>query len=335
MITDWSQTNTELSIFIPILYKVDVKKVDYVITEAYVKLNIPEMKLIKFVDLEDKVDISQSKMVIEERRIIFILKKPKEGLWKELSYKGTKEEIRQRRKEAEAKYEEKIKSDRELAAKTKQEFSKFVVDQSIKIDDEKRNELLSKKKQEKVDAEKDLYQFVEKIDNSQSNTITTKSATANSISQPKITDEDDEIIQSNTNTKPKINRLTDEIDDIPYIESKPIQNSIISDKPKASLSQQLSSITKRNEIFTDEDIKKKEQIHQPLSNEPMPNKGNEQSSAIRQQSNIPVSLTEKKIPTFAARESLSKEPPYPKSKKYVPEKNYVRHLYLISLLNII
>ena len=34
------------------------------------------------------------------------------------------------------------------------------------------------------------------------------------------------------------------------------------------------------------------------------------------------------IPHFAARESLSKEPPYPKSKKYVPEKNMVNFILL-------
>ena len=49
----------------------------------------------------------------------------------------------------------------------------------------------------------------------------------------------------------------------------------------------------------------------------------EPKTEIRQQSNIKVNLTEKAIPHFAARESLTKEPPYPKSKKFVPEKNMV------------
>ena len=60
----------------------------------------------------------------------------------------------------------------------------------------------------------------------------------------------------------------------------------------------------------------------PIKEPPKPVSPSEQT-AIRQQANIQVSLTEKKIPHFAARESLSKEPPYPKSKKFVPEKNYV------------
>ena len=49
----------------------------------------------------------------------------------------------------------------------------------------------------------------------------------------------------------------------------------------------------------------------------------ENPSNIRKQETIKVNLTKKLIPTFSARESLAKEPPYPKSKKYVPEKNYL------------
>jgi tetratricopeptide (TPR) repeat protein len=48
-----------------------------------------------------------------------------------------------------------------------------------------------------------------------------------------------------------------------------------------------------------------------------------QQTNIRKQETIKVNLTKKMIPTFAARESLAKEPPYPKSKKYIPEKNYL------------
>ena len=42
----------------------------------------------------------------------------------------------------------------------------------------------------------------------------------------------------------------------------------------------------------------------------------ENPSNIRKQETIKVNLTKKLIPTFSARESLAKEPPYPKSKKY-------------------
>ena len=135
---DWVQTNTSVTITVPIPYKIERKKVDYVITEVYVKLNIPEMRKICFIDLLEPVDINISKMVIEENKILFILTKVNEGLWKELQFNGTKEEKRERRKKAEEKYNEKIKQDREIKKKKKSEFEHFVTEQSIKIDDEKR-----------------------------------------------------------------------------------------------------------------------------------------------------------------------------------------------------
>ena len=48
---------------------------------------------------------------------------------------------------------------------------------------------------------------------------------------------------------------------------------------------------------------------------------NQNAPNIRKQETIKVNLTKKLIPTFSARESLAKDPPYPQSKKYVPEKN--------------
>ena len=121
-------------------------------------------------------------------------------------------------------------------------------------------------------------------------------------------------------------------------DSKPIKHSIES---------------RRNQIFSDDLIQKsqkdkKKPKEQPLKIEsPMVQSNNFQNTLkalldkkereeekeknppeqnptnIRKQETIKVNLTKKLIPTFSARESLSKEPPYPKSKKYVPEKNYL------------
>ena len=111
---DWNQTNTAITISIPIPYRVDKKKVDYIITDLYVKLNIIEMKKIYFIDLAKHVDSSIGKMIIEDNKILFVLPKKEEGLWKELEFKGSKEEVKQRRKEAEDVYYEKIKKDNTL-----------------------------------------------------------------------------------------------------------------------------------------------------------------------------------------------------------------------------
>ena len=63
---EWNETNTSLTITIPLSYKVDKRQIDYVITDSYVKLNIPEMKTFYFIDLFKEVDMNTSKIIIEE-----------------------------------------------------------------------------------------------------------------------------------------------------------------------------------------------------------------------------------------------------------------------------
>lgn len=300
---DWNQTNTSITIIIPIPYKIEKKKVDYVITESYVKLNIPEMKKICFIDLADYVDINKCKMVIEENKILFLLTKISEGLWKELNFKGKKEEIKERRKKAEEKYNEKIKLERETAEKTKRELEKFVTEQSIKIDDARRELIREKKSEEKNQAEKDLYNFVEKIDHPKI--------------KPAHIDEDD--IPTNEKSKQiiiKHNKEEEKNKEVAY----PKKENIIFEEKELPIQKESK---KEKPIAAKENSFQKAYENLTKPEPPKPVSPGDQAQ-IRKQANIQVNLTEKKIPHFAARESLSKEPPYPKSKKYVPEKNYVR-----------
>ena len=89
--------------------------------------------------------------------------------------------MKERRKKANERLEENIKKKRELAENKKKEFEKFVVEKSIKIDDNFREELRNKKEEEKTNAEKDLYKFVERIDNNN-----------NKINEEENEDEDDD-----------------------------------------------------------------------------------------------------------------------------------------------
>ena len=336
---DWNQTNTAITISIPIPYRVDKKKVDYTITDLYVKLNIIEMKKIYFIDLAKHVDSSIGKMIIEDNKILFVLPKKEEGLWKELEFKGSKEEVKQRRKEAEDVYYETIKKERENAEKKKREFERFVTDQSIKIDDDRRNAIRGKKQEEKTKAENELYSFVKQMD----------------LNEGKVGLNENNNINSNINiNSQQTNQFIDEDDvNVNYHKENEkdeikIQEDIQQQQVKPTQQQQHTNVNKANAIFNDNDIlpesKKPSSSNQqqqqqpnetsfqkaynasiqptPIKEPPKPVSPSEQT-AIRQQANIQVSLTEKKIPHFAARESLSKEPPYPKSKKFVPEKNYV------------
>ena len=361
---DWNETNTSVTITFPLLYKIDKKKFDYTITDSYIKLNLYQMKQFHFIDLMGEIDIDSSQIILEENKIIFNLVKKENILWKKLESDLPKEELKERRKKANERFEENVKKKRDLAENKKKEFEKFVVEKSIKIDDNFREELRNKKEEEKTNAEKDLYKFVDKIDN-------------NKIDEEENNDEDkdeDDIDKGkkNLNKNNNINQKIEEEKNNEVIEVENI-NETKNEKNEDSINHKLekdpyettkkeeedskpikhSIESRRNQIFSDDLIQKsqkdkKKPKEQPLKIEsPMVQSNNFQNTLkalldkkereeekeknppeqnptnIRKQETIKVNLTKKLIPTFSARESLSKEPPYPKSKKYVPEKNYL------------
>ena len=362
---DWNETNESITIIFPLLYKIDKKKFDYTITDSYIKLNLYQMKQFHFIDLMGEINPDSSQIILEENKIIFNLIKKENSLWKKLESNLSKDELKERRKKANERLEENIKKKRELAENKKKEFEKFVVEKSIKIDDNFREELRNKKEEEKTNAEKDLYKFVERIDNNN-----------NKINEEENEDEDDDKNINNNNDINNINQKieeeknNEEIDDkdntkdtntIKYkLEKDPYENNKEPEKEKEKNIKPIkhSIESRRNQIFFDElDTKSKKskakdinknteeqplKIESPMvastnfqntiqalldkkekDSEKEKNPQPENPSNIRKQETIKVNLTKKLIPTFSARESLAKEPPYPKSKKYVPEKNYL------------
>ena len=364
---DWNETNESITIIFPLLYKIDKKKFDYTITDSYIKLNLYQMKQFHFIDLMGEINPDSSQIILEENKIIFNLIKKENSLWKKLESNLSKDELKERRKKANERLEENIKKKRELAENKKKEFEKFVVEKSIKIDDNFREELRNKKEEEKTNAEKDLYKFVERIDNNN-----------NKINEEENEDEDDDKNINNNNDINNINQKieeeknNEEIDDkdntkdtntIKYkLEKDPYENNKELEKEKEKEKNikpiKHSIESRRNQIFFDElDTKSKKSKAKDINNntqeqplkiespmvastnfqntiqalldkkekdsEKEKNPQPENPSNIRKQETIKVNLTKKLIPTFSARESLAKEPPYPKSKKYVPEKNYL------------
>ena len=364
---DWNETNESITIIFPLLYKIDKKKFDYTITDSYIKLNLYQMKQFHFIDLMGEINPDSSQIILEENKIIFNLIKKENSLWKKLESNLSKDELKERRKKANERLEENIKKKRELAENKKKEFEKFVVEKSIKIDDNFREELRNKKEEEKTNAEKDLYKFVERIDNNN-----------NKINEEENEDEDDDKNINNNNDINNINQKieeeknNEEIDDkdntkdtntIKYrLEKDPYENNKEPEKEKEKEKNikpiKHSIESRRNQIFFDElDTKSKKSKAKDINNnteeqplkiespmvastnfqntiqalldkkekdsEKEKNPQPENPSNIRKQETIKVNLTKKLIPTFSARESLAKEPPYPKSKKYVPEKNYL------------
>ena len=363
---DWNETNTGVTIIFPLLYKIDKKKFDYSITDSYIKLNLYQMKQLHFIDLMGEIDVDSSKIVLEENKIIFNLSKKENGLWKKLESNLSKDELKERRKKANERLEESIKQKRELAENKKKEFEKFVVEQSIKIDDNRREEIRTKKEEEKTAAEKDLYKFVDRIDKGKtdedeideddSNKINNNINNINKeIEEEKNNENIDEEEQNiNENKNKDINKninmnesssssIKHKLEEDPY--KKEEKENIKEEGSLSSIKHNIES--RRNQIFADEEKNKKElkqKTEKPMViDSPMVTENNFQNTLkallnkkekekeppkpqptnIRKQETIKVNLTKKMIPTFAARESLAKEPPYPKSKKYVPEKNYL------------
>ena len=270
---EWTQTLKNITIKFPIPYKIDSKKFESQITDSFLKLNILDPKLFRFIDFYEEIEFLSTKIIIEDKNIVFFISKKFEGTWPQLESKLSKEELILRRKLSEENFIKEVENQREKAKETKKDLEKFVFNKSIKLDEEKRKELKDKKQEEKSNIENDLYNFVSNYDQ--------KNAIDNSLhlNTEKLTD--------------KQKNITDNIKEISKKETK-FKNNEINDNNKH-----------KNKIFDEENII-------------------ENNSKIRSESKINVNLTEKEIPHFAARESLSKDPPYPKSKKFVIEKNHVK-----------
>ena len=172
---DWNQTPQTITISIPIPYKVDPKKFDSVVTENSIKLNIPDMKIFKFIDLYDQVDFKSANLIIEDNKIVYYLNKIQETKWPQLEFKPvSKEEIKERRRIAEENYMKYLNSKREVAKNTKTDFEKYVFDKSIKIDEEKRRELNRKKEEKKNTAVGEVYTFLNELEKNMSEWNETK-----------------------------------------------------------------------------------------------------------------------------------------------------------------
>jgi hypothetical protein len=282
---EWKQTPKTITIQKTVGFKVNAKNITSEITDSYIKMNVPDHKIFMHIDLFGEIDMETSKIVIEDKNIFIYLDKCVENIWPRLEfldknnreeYNAMKPQLEERRRNAKDKYEKRMKELEEIAAKQRKENEKYIVDKSIKLDEEKKRVLKEKKTEEKTTAENDLYKF---------------------ISDYKEKEEEQVYRNEILDTKPiepTIREVTEE---------EIIMRKAQEDKKTAQTA--IISISKKNEIFEKEEI-----IATP-------------QTEIRQQSNFKVNLTEKAIPHFAARESLTKEPPYPKSKKFVPEKNMV------------
>jgi len=352
-IYEWTQTPKTITIKLPTPYKIDPKNFNTEITEYYLQFNILDLKKHGIIYFLEKVDFESSRIKIFDKHIEFFINKEKEAIWPDLEPKLSKEELTQRRIIAKKNYEKKVSENRQLAEERKKDLGKYVVDKSMKLDEEKRKELTDKKKQEKTTIETELYDFVKQYEGQEKNSsnkndenyqnknnfnneagLSEKSnkeknysstynqnkhlalveSLKNQVADKK--NENKEIIKSKNDVKYDI------FDENEFKKTKEKDDSKKADYSQASLEiydknavNMNNKIQDSNEIFDEQTVEKNKY-------------------QIRNESKFNVNLTEKAIPHFAARESLSREPPYPKSKKFVPEKNHVlfKKIYFITII---
>jgi len=343
---DWKQTPTSITITFNSLIRLDAKKIDYVVTENYLKLNITEIKLFKFIDLYSEVDWELAECILQDFQIIFYLKKITEGIWPELEFKAKKDELKIRRETALNKFEVKKKEKEDLSVSRKKEFERFVLDKSIKMNEEQRNELKSKKNLEKNEAVNEVYKFFENEErkgetkdergNNQGNIKQLAPDNANSNTQVKQIGNTDIDKKYNTNTDKSLMGIEDKSKNMFIVNNKlrKDENSIFNEEDldiqenshtntdtttnsNSNISTNTNKVNPKDYIRNDRDsnivrVNNFREVKEP-----------EFQMEVRKTTNIKVNLTEKPVAHFATRESLAKEPPYPKSKKFEPVKNYV------------
>jgi hypothetical protein len=163
---DWTQTPNTVTITVPLAYRVSPQDINYQITDTFIKLNIPKQGVLKLFDLFDEINSETAKIVLEDKKVIFYLDKVKLDKWLSLDYNGLKEEkISRRRKIAEEKYLKRMDAIEERSKEQKKINERYVFDKSTQMGDERRKELNERKMEEKTDAERELYEFVNVVDN--------------------------------------------------------------------------------------------------------------------------------------------------------------------------
>lgn len=274
---DWNQTLSNIVIKLQCSSILKKEKLDIFVTENYIKINILDPSEIKFIDFNQAVDPDSLKIVLDGKTIIVTLKKLEATNWEKLEFKGQKKDLQERRKIAEEKRYKELEKLRDTSKKTKSEINDFVITKSIQISDDQRQFLNNKKQLEKQQEVNKLIDFTDNYDEE--------------VPQGKTSIEKDE---KNKNELLDLKFISKENN---YDErdlskgNKSLVNNKHNETNIKALPQKESDRTYSKPI-----VEPKEEIK------------------IRESSTVEINLTKKLIPHYAARESIAKEPPMPKSK---------------------
>lgn len=160
---EWYQTEDTLTIRLQIS-GVSLKKIDFSLADLVLKINFLERNSIKFLDFLKKVDYlnkANSFLYINETLEI-TLQKDEKGLWPTLLIqKMEKEYVLKRRNDS---FERKMASEKEFHAnlnEIKIKYDRHSVNEQMRLETNERLLLEQRKKEEKDQAIKDLYQSID------------------------------------------------------------------------------------------------------------------------------------------------------------------------------
>lgn len=161
--TQWYQTELTLTIKYPIS-GVSLKKIDFYLTDTFLKINITEKKSIKFFDFHSNIDYQNkgnSFLYINEHLEITLYKQ-EARLWSNLLIDNlSKEELLKRREEAtNRKREEEAQHLRNLND-LKIKYDRYSVSEQMRLEQKERELIENLKKEEKEQALKDLYESID------------------------------------------------------------------------------------------------------------------------------------------------------------------------------
>lgn len=162
---EWYQNETTLTIHLP-CPGVTLKKLDFYLTDGFLKINFLEKNLIKFLDFSFEIDFQSKEtnfLLINEKLEISLAKK-QPGVWTSLLLEGLdrkdlikrREEAINRRNLVESKYRKNLED-------IKIKYDQYSVSEQMRLERNEREFIDNQKKIERETAERELYETIESM----------------------------------------------------------------------------------------------------------------------------------------------------------------------------
>ncbi len=310
-----------MTIVIP-MKNVAVSKVNISLADVYMKVNVPQNKLVLVFDLLHPIVYTSPKnrvQMLQDGLELFLVKEKAE-MWPQLLHVDGKDALKKRREEALAREKKDADERAKIVAKRKIELDKHTVSEQMALEEAQRKAIHTRKEEEKVKAEQDVYATLEHIDHPHfvSGPDPDKEAVigtvSHALSPPTATATKETSTKSEPQPKPP---LVQELLPYPYQTQHRQRGADAKAEAEAELEQSVSGGVERSRkeggkvgdaIFTENDVKEYE-------------KQVRDAPRVREKATIKLGFTERKYPNLAAREIYLKEPPLPKAAQQAKKDN--------------